>query len=886
MVGMDYQIESVLVSNFYKIEKSGIHRVGSYHSALQSNLERVLFSLSPIIFLIISIILVIYYVQVVIPKNEQRRIDTITDILMHAAKNNDLQDYQVEENSSLWHLAEVYMNYIRITSKQQTAEAPAKFLGSLIKEDFPTAFEEDDALVLIGLLDMFVKVKQYRFLFTVSNQLVDKIEKSEILLDAEHVFQIRLYSLSDILMKSFQFSDLQPTVKNRIKNALETLHEREFRSDKNIAFMGTILGSIRKSKSKNDEWIMSTFLPFDLDFKIRFIEMLESKNVNQLLGLEKIIASSIDLADIIQLSKVEWPHYISILSEFILSETPNIRFDGVEKIDYTLRFEFLEQLAEINETQILIPSLAKLTYIDSADYDSFYDFDVPKVILEELSRKPKLLSHQSNFNFILLNKNTLKILLSLLQKPDESIYSIAGLIDFIPDEILSKCLAEKNIHSIFRYMIADKVASKISENDFRGISELLKIFGPPYDPVIELIEKNIFQAMLSTSDRSIQEFIMDFQSEMLEANADKSVIRKISEWLKISGIIQECTKDAKGADDYPGYLIDFIEKTNGELMPQLVAKQALSMIEGDFEYTIRLPQNTISIIKIDLEKRLRKAKNLLSGIKRAYYKLQILAKNQSLALTDEDRKEMIRIADELLAACIRVRRRDFKDRIEIFELEPLDAVYVGDLLKSSVVKSLFVYLPEEFHEFPLPALRVINEYIMHREKIPLTGSNKAGVVITPKFWLLAIALGLTILPLATTDQSYANFTLAEYLKTAALAVKQSEEIVTRIFSRIIDKITAEKLMIQSFKNLSDFHLFQGVITREMVTEALSYGGWNPDLAEQIIEKKEYCIYCSFALPEAATVCPNCERAVQKIDLEALAKEEVELDLDALEMTDI
>ncbi|MBS3794950.1 MAG: hypothetical protein KGY80_08635, partial [Candidatus Thorarchaeota archaeon] len=83
--------------------------------------------------------------------------------------------------------------------------------------------------------------------------------------------------------------------------------------------------------------------------------------------------------------------------------------------------------------------------------------------------------------------------------------------------------------------------------------------------------------------------------------------------------------------------------------------------------------------------------------------------------------------------------------------------------------------------------------------------------------------------------------------------------------------------------LTEHDFFQGVITREHIIQALDYGDWDTTLADKIIEEQEFCVYCSYALPKGASVCPNCERAVEDFDLASMAGEEVEINLDGVAM---
>jgi hypothetical protein len=179
----------------------------------------------------------------------------------------------------------------------------------------------------------------------------------------------------------------------------------------------------------------------------------------------------------------------------------------------------------------------------------------------------------------------------------------------------------------------------------------------------------------------------------------------------------------------------------------------------------------------------------------------------------------------------------------------------------------------------------LNEFLLTPKSIPYSGNKVHGIVVYPSYWVFAIAVGLTLQPvIAYAEQTYSNFFVPEYLKTAALAFNRGSAPVEKMLRRVIPdfmNLDSSNLLVTLFKQLTDHHFFQGVITRDMIIDALEFGGWDVALADKIIEEKDYCIFCSFELPKDATKCPNCDRAVQKIDLASITPEDVEIDLDAL-----
>ncbi|MHA1908763.1 MAG: hypothetical protein ACW98Y_15795, partial [Candidatus Thorarchaeota archaeon] len=273
----------------------------------------------------------------------------------------------------------------------------------------------------------------------------------------------------------------------------------------------------------------------------------------------------------------------------------------------------------------------------------------------------------------------------------------------------------------------------------------------------------------------------------------------------------------------------------------------------------------------------------LDFIKRSYYKLHRLANNNNINLTDEVRTTFRNIAEQILGFMVDVRRKDFFDRMKIFDLEIGDVLDTGHLIKTSVEKTSFVLLPPSYNEFPLASLKVLDEFLEHPERLPVVGTRQLGIIIKQMFWVFGAAATLALTPRAGVDPDYTDFYIREYLRTTALAVFKARNILERALVRLSETMSAENVLVDCFKNLSKSHYFQGTITREMIIEALEHGHWDARLADRIIEDKQYCVFCSYDLPDGATQCPNCEREVKELDLDAIAIEEVEIDMGELNL---
>ncbi|MHA1614715.1 MAG: hypothetical protein ACTSYJ_07690, partial [Candidatus Thorarchaeota archaeon] len=533
-------------------------------------------------------------------------------------------------------------------------------------------------------------------------------------------------------------------------------------------------------------------------------------------------------------------------------------------------------------------TFTSLLFVNEKDYKKFYDLKLPESIItyfmNELNSR-KIFAVLGKKLFIQLNRYGILRIIHSYQRSEISQESMIEIMKQIPDVIQDKIHANPETRSIFRYVVSTVLVDQLKDNKYDKVIQYLKLYRAPYDRIVDVVEKTINQALVTHgNDKNLQQFLLTLQSELLESETDKKSVRKIGDWLKRWSLIFKTTKGAQQKDAYVAGLLDVIKETKGEFEPRAITDQVLTLLTADFENTVRIFGSGGIVNNLQYQTKTADAKARLESVKHAYYKLQLLADNQDLALSDEDRKYMRKVSQEVLAFVINIRRQDFLERMDHVAVGLAEVIDPGALLQKTFGNSNFVTMPDTFHTFALPAIIVLNEFLTNPIRIPFVGTKQEGVLVNPMFWVFGAAVNLALAPImAHTESTYSDYFILEYLKTTALAVKKAEKSISMLLAKIDANLTPNNLLVKSFKQLMNYHHLQGIITREMVIKALEFGGWDVTLTDKIIEDKDYCIYCSFELPKDAKVCTNCERPVKEFDLSSIAPEEIEVDLSQLGM---
>ncbi|MFW9788420.1 MAG: hypothetical protein ACFFE1_12130 [Candidatus Thorarchaeota archaeon] len=830
----------------------------------------------------VVIIILIYRQKIYLPGQIKRKREVVKRFIAKSKEKGDVEDYEVEENSPLWYIATIFASYKKKGGKRRD---PAPILLHLVENEFPESFEKGAEKTLMGMCLELAEHKEFPFLSWLSDAVTQRMESKQFALKLkDNDFRMMCWQVAWLGTQAHTSRGLIQEDRNKMSNLIQELEPKTKLHEEFITYLSQVLMSSWDNSAMSRSWIAALFKTFSFEYKMDFF--IELRNVGK--GYEKMllfdgILSGIKITEIIERPEEEWEKIIiSLIGAGYASRPMPLDTDGLESVQFDKRFN-MAALIQKNKTKLEDEeTFNKLLFVEKKDHKKFYDYEIPQGILTYSMNRLKSRIRETP-EYISINQVGVMSVLREYQEKKIDLVTIMSFVNKVPEEIQDKLHSKPGTRGIFRYALSTVIMEKIRKKEFGAVSPLLKLYRAPFDLVINYMEKTINKLLVTHgNDKNLQQFMLTLQAELLETDGDKKSVRKIVDWLKKWSLVNRTTEGAKEHHAYVAALLDVIKETKGTLEPRLITEQALTIIDDDFERTIRIFKGTPGFDNITYRRKTEAAKAVLESAKHAYYKLTLMADNQGLSLSNEDRDYMRAVAKEILGLVINIRRQDFLERMEHFPVDIGDVIDAGHLLKSTVEKSLFVILPEPFAGFPLPALIVMQEFLSHPIRLPFVGSKQTGVLINPMFWVFGAAISLALVPMAVmTEQTYSNYFIQEYLKVAALAVKRAEEPIGKVLVRVDPNLTAENMIVKAFKQLMDLHFLQGVITREMVIIALEFGGWDIAIADKIIEEKDYCVYCSFELPKDAQVCPNCEKPVKAFDLSTIAPEEVEVDMSAL-----
>ena len=273
--------------------------------------------------------------------------------------------------------------------------------------------------------------------------------------------------------------------------------------------------------------------------------------------------------------------------------------------------------------------------------------------------------------------------------------------------------------------------------------------------------------------------------------------------------------------------------------------------------------------------------SLVPSIAKAYDQLLLISQDFSLSLTDELRGELSTILDRIFSTMIRIVRADFHQRRVSFKVHVDAMIDIPSFVRTCVNDTDRVIFPSPYGLFPIPLLRIYNEYLQNPPLFSTSCNPVNGLLTSHDFWTLSISLHLLLRGLSSIDLTFTHLVLPEYLKTMVLALAKARDNLMKLLKDIEIDIDFKNLVVQHLQAITKMDAFQGVVTRDMLIDAFTFGGLDLSWIDLILAKHLYCIYCSYELPDNTTTCPNCGRTQPNIDLENLATEEIQIDFESI-----
>lgn len=816
---------------------------------------------------------------------KKRKIGKVTKIVDLVREESGLADFEVNEDGPFWHLCEMYLKYEEKKKKDHSKE----LLGTA-KKLLSAGLSADQERIFMTLLNIARKNENHLFIFHLTLMTNDILAEGNFELNLpDSKNHIEFLSHSNLVVPNYAIDTVSDRQWKSLSEAVVKLEGLDHLHDEFLPFMATVLQKAWKITS-DGPLVNSTFTKLSLGFKLKYTDEICKSGFSE---LNDAIVKTITLDTLMDLEEpARMKTFQTILDMGYRVHNLPFNLEKPEKYPIKDRFDIaaliLEEKKKVTEQKLL----NNLLSIGNESAETLYDLSIPEKILEySQSQVGKDISKLPGF--MLGNRKAIFDMIQLRQRDKITNEFFVSYIDKIPEDVKKKVSSKANTNAIMQFAIGSAMNQVLEDGDFDKAIGLVEMHGKPYGRFVNMMNDKMNEKVVSsTRDQKLHDFILDLQSKLLDIKGESGSVKVVTEWLKMLGVVKNATEGAQNDHEFAVKLLDAIEITNGEFHPITIAEQCLNLIEKDLTKDIPvrdirattgggdLIAQLTEYVRRNMESRdSQQAGGWLDAIKRSYFKLRFYVKERSIPLSDEQRIRIDEISNELLSYLIMSRRGDLKKRLNTFPVEVIDIIDLGSLLRKSINNALSAFVPEAYLSFSIPAFRVLNEYLHSPERLPIVGNRDQGVIIHQNFWIFAAAISLpNLVNHLFKDAQYIDYVIPEYMKTMALALKKAEPMVRSILQ---PPMTVENLMIETFKGLSDHSAIQ--LTRDHVLEALQFSGWSTDIADKIIKEEHYCLYCSFALPENATECPNCNRAVEKIDLSEISFDDIKIDMDKIDL---
>ncbi len=762
-----------------------------------------------------------------------------------------------------------------------------KRLRNFLLLDHSSQISPSNEDLLIQMLQYADNQDLYNFLFSIIEYIEKKMKLGSVTLTPKNEFIVLSGSLIPYSFKTYQYGrdySIDRELFQRVEKILPQLTNVPSLIDEFVPFYATLivevahginnsLINIRQQTKDMNNWLGRIFKHFTLQINIKFMQEFK-KSVKYGKQITTTIIDAIPIESLFVITDDILDQFFDTMFKSGIRIFPS----GISETDLTdipinKRLNIAAKILQKFEPRDLPSFTEKLLFLDDIEKEDLYNYEIPesvyyfyiraiksKKILRAMKREKISLIPEI---FFVNKKAIMGLCLNFQQTTIKSVFFIE-LVSRIPNEIHHLLMKDASTRAIFRNQIRSVISLLFRDKKYEKIIRLLKMFGQPYSDLLPVIETYIGkQIILSKGNKELQDFLGELQSKLLEENASAEVIQKFTFWLKIWSLTNKAAQSNRW--QYHVNLLDIITETQGEFFPDFIINNVIGLKNQQKPFLENEDSDNF--------------REWLLAVKRGYYKLQILANDRSLSLTDEIRARFRAIACDLLAFVIIVRRQNLMNKIRQFSVDARGLLDPQIAFQQGVAATPAILLPPNYLTFPTPALRVLNEIIKWPIKIPIAGSNQTGVCVYGPFW--TFGCGMTLIGPAFTnimgrisqDEFFDEF-LHELLKTYSLVLKRVQPLFHEASRGLIN---SEGIIITTLKNLPQSHMIE--FTREQVMEILEVGGWDSALVDRIIEKKDYCLYCSAEMPTGSTTCSNCGKEAKEIDLSEISFDDISFDVE-------
>lgn len=755
-------------------------------------------------------------------------------------------------------------------------------LNSFLEKEVLTALKPPNEDFFLEICQLAAISEEYDFLLPVVNNLGAHIQDGTITLQPKNHIKIRSWMLIPNLLPSFTWGR-DPQEDNRVFGRIEATIEQfkdelEFHSDL-VSLYGKLIVKLSIEDPNYHVKLESLVSALPVPLALAFLQSInqeirrkEETKLKRIGGeISNLFAQRISIESLAIAPTRVWESFLNTLQEVGIATIPEdfFQIDSFNVMPLSRRFELVNAIIlgqKLKYDDKLKKTWIKLVSIDPSEKEEFYTFkEISSTVLMYFLNYWIEDPSQPIPEFILLNKKAILDICLKFQLGKVPTPTIFSLFRSIPPEIYQKLMSEPDTRAILRLHLQASLLDKLVIGDYQDLPDGLNLIGSSFADLIEPLEVISTNIILSSrGNRDLLSFLQDLQSNLLEEQASDIIIQKVASWLKLWSLVN---KAAKGDQwQYPVALLDIIEESPELIDPQYIFNQILDLMK---------PKE----IQLHIENKAFGA--WLEAVKQGYFKLRSITNNFSIAMQEKTREQLHALSDELLAFTIKTRRENLIQNIKGFSVNILDYIALESKFVPNIPKTIPILFPEPYFVFATPALRVLNEILHEPMILPLSGSGDSGLCVYPDYWVFTCALTFCVgFPVIVggilNSDEYSDYSMNELIRTFSLAMKKAEPLLKELDIPRLPRIDSEVLVVEYFKQLTTLHAQQ--FSPEQIEEALVYGGWDPAIRKRIIEKKTYCLYCSFELSEADTTCSNCGKTVEEIDLASLSFDQIQLDL--------
>ncbi|MBD3229462.1 MAG: hypothetical protein GF329_14855 [Candidatus Lokiarchaeota archaeon] len=461
--------------------------------------------------------------------------------------------------------------------------------------------------------------------------------------------------------------------------------------------------------------------------------------------------------------------------------------------------------------------------------------------LERASILIKLLSLDS----IKINLKSLRCDCGAIYKPKARFCNKCG-----KERVLSSSIDEDLLKwnedlymEIYQYFISE-TKECIQTDKFKEIVEFIlgrESMGSIFVNNISYVLEDLFN--YPSRSKRIMAFLL-YTIEILQDLGYQTQSMRINEWIQITIRLRRFNN--YDSADFCNFLFEQFEKCKDQKIPNILFKM---FIKKSNYLSSEVNERDIYIREVN-------------RISEFLYKLKEFLFNKPNFLYCDYYLEKINTCTKKIAGIYKTKIKARMQKIDLMQIELLGNKVVP-YLASNLLKNISSINPEPM---TITITSLLNDwrYLPTPSKTIYLGYGSQTRSLKPEFWLIV----LNIITHVHFEAYYKRLVKNEELKKENLMdIVQLYInfwfIATQTSTINVPSSEIFKIVIKYLKGMNDACKFSDDQMRQIVKES-KWKSKSKKILKEVIEFKNYCIYCNYNMPPNSKVCPNCDKPVGKI----------------------